>query len=88
MRFVCPFPRPPCDHSWQTPRFPQATNRKNLRRTVEVGVYRIPLAIQQAAMGIDWMRLDELSEAIPPAYTEWIGERLMATLTVEQEAVA
>lgn len=83
-----PMLAPPCDHSWQTPRFPQATNRKNLRRTVEVGVYRIPLAVQQKAMGIDWMRLDELSEAIPPAYTEWIGERLMAALSVDREAVA
>lgn len=71
-----PMLAPPCDHGWQTPRFPQATNRRNLRRTVEVGVYRIPLAVQQKAMGIDWMRLDELSEAIPPAYTEWIGRQL------------
>ncbi len=44
---------PPCDHSWQTPRFPCATNRTNLRRTVEVGVWRIPLEVQQQAMGID-----------------------------------
>lgn len=71
---------PPCDHAWQTPRFPQATNRKNLRRTVEVGVYRIPLAVQQKAMGIDWMKLDELSEAIPPAYTEWVGQHLLAAV--------
>lgn len=27
------------------------------------------------AMGIDWMNRDELSEAIPPAYTEWIGRQ-------------
>lgn len=71
---------PPCDHEWQTPRFPQATNRKNLRSTVEVGVWRIPLAVQQAAMGIDWMSRKELSQAIPPAYTEWIGRRLIKTL--------
>jgi DNA (cytosine-5)-methyltransferase 1 len=32
------------------------------------------------AMGIDWMTRDELSEAIPPAYTEWIGRHLMAAL--------
>lgn len=67
-----------CDHSWQTPRFPQATNRKNLRRTVEVGVWRIPLEVQQRAMGIDWMELEELSEAIPPAYTEYIGRHMLA----------
>jgi len=29
-------------------------------------------------MGIDWMTRDELSEAIPPAYTEHIGGQLMA----------
>lgn len=67
---------PPCDHGWQTPRFTPASNRTNLRRTVEVGVYRIPLAVQQEAMGIDWMRLGELSQAVPPAYTEHIGYQL------------
>lgn len=79
---------PPCDHGWQTPRFPQATNRKNLRRTVEVGVYRIPLATQQKAMGIDWMKLDELSEAIPPAYTEWVGQYLLTAVERAKEAAA
>jgi DNA (cytosine-5)-methyltransferase 1 len=36
------------------------------------------------AMGIDWMTRDELKEAIPPAYTEWIGRHLMAA--IEQAA--
>ena len=30
------------------------------------------------AMGISWMTRDELNEAIPPAYTEWIGRQLLA----------
>jgi DNA (cytosine-5)-methyltransferase 1 len=32
------------------------------------------------AMGIDWMTRDELAQAIPPAYTEYIGYQLLAAL--------
>lgn len=36
------------------------------------------LANKLDAMGIDWMRSHhEVNEAIPPAYTRWIGERLL-----------
>jgi DNA (cytosine-5)-methyltransferase 1 len=34
------------------------------------------------AMGIDWMTKEGLKEAIPPAYTEWIGKQLRAVLEV------
>jgi DNA (cytosine-5)-methyltransferase 1 len=78
---------PPCDHGMWTPRFPQATNRKNKRKTVEVGVYRIPLATQQRAMGIDWMKLHELSQAIPPAYSEHIARQFLAQCVVVRQKV-
>lgn len=38
---------------------------------------RFTMAEKKAASGIDWMTGDELTEAIPPAYTKFIGERLM-----------
>jgi DNA (cytosine-5)-methyltransferase 1 len=38
------------------------------------------------AMGIDWMRGKELNEAIPPAYTEYIGRQLMEHISLTQAA--
>ena len=32
------------------------------------------------AMGIDWMTREEIKQAIPPAYTEYIGKYLMGML--------
>jgi len=75
----CP-PQMKCRHELQAPRFAQATNRANLRRTVEVGVWRIPLDVQRRAMGIDWMPLDRLSQAIPPAYSRWLARTWRSSL--------
>lgn len=36
----------------------------------------------KAAMGIDWMTGKELAQAIPPAYTEYIGQRLIQAIEV------
>lgn len=32
------------------------------------------------AMGIEWMSMKELAQAIPPAYTEWIGKQIVEHL--------
>lgn len=50
--------------------------------TGDVGTYVGP-----EAMGIDWMSGNELSEAIPPPYTELIGRQLIAHVEA-QEVVA
>ena len=74
-----PVMQPPCRHDLQRGSFPQATNRMNRRRTVEVGVYRIPLDVQRRAMGIDWMTLAELSQAVPPAYSRYLAEQFLVS---------
>ncbi len=38
------------------------------------------VAHAREAMGIDWMVASELAQAIPPAYTEYIGKQLLETL--------
>jgi DNA (cytosine-5)-methyltransferase 1 len=72
-----PVAQPKCQHKVWTRRFPNSTNRSNLRYTVEVGVWRIPLEVQQAAMGIDWMSKERLSQAIPPAYSKFLAEEAL-----------
>lgn len=81
--FECSFPAwgVACAHGqnrWN-PDYGHSTGRKR-RRVPVVGEWRVPKALQDEAMGIDWMTLEELTEAIPPAYTEWIGTQLFAAL--------
>jgi DNA (cytosine-5)-methyltransferase 1 len=38
----------------------------------------------QAAMGIDWMGMRGLSQAVPPAYSEFIGRQVLALLEDQQ----
>ena len=54
-------------------------NRKTHRPREAVDVIRW-------AMGIDWMTQSELTEAIPPAYTDYLGRHLLARLMANRTA--
>lgn len=75
-----------CDHSWWSPIFFQNDyGRKDTKSNV-VAVYgssrfKNDYLLRCAAMGISWMNIKELSQAIPPAYTEWIGKQLISKLS-------
>ena len=52
------------------------------RRMVEVATVHENIVLWQQLMGIDWTDdAHELSESIPPAYTEYIGKYLLEALT-------
>lgn len=77
----------PCDHGWQIPRFRSLAiaNVRAGKLASVVGVhghinYVGEYALRCAAMGVDWLPNDELVEAIPPAYTAWIGAQLRRVL--------
>jgi DNA (cytosine-5)-methyltransferase 1 len=55
-------------------------NKSRDRRRANGGSKDFPNEDAKMAMGIDWMTRAELSQAIPPAYTEWIGKQLIRAL--------
>lgn len=84
--------RPPCGHHWKS-RTNTVLSHGGNGGSRTVGVYGhsgghsirdntqgFSKEERQQAMGIDWMLGDELAQAIPPAYTEFIGKRLLEIL--------
>jgi len=64
---------PPCRHDFMPLVLTTAgSNSRAIRTGVIKSVKNAP-----AAYGIDWMTAEELKEAIPPAYTEYIGLQLL-----------
>lgn len=83
----------PCDHRGQAARSPgYPVKRYHSGRPVVtvspvVGVFGRgqglgpgEIELWKRAMGIGWMTRDEMREAIPPAYTQWLGEQAIAVI--------
>lgn len=64
---------PPCDHRGRQAVGVYGHGRWDNATNPDRGGYQGSKAECAEAMGIDWMTLRELTQAIPPAMTEWIG---------------
>ncbi len=64
----------PCDHS-RLPVLITGTTRRKIG-----GRFEYTVAQCRQAADLHWMTRKELDEAIPPAYTQWIGERLLEAI--------
>jgi DNA (cytosine-5)-methyltransferase 1 len=86
-------PAPSCRHAEQnaaSPWYPVRRYHSGVPVTIRspvIGVYgggkgmgAGEVNLWRRAMGIAWMTRDELAQAIPPAYTRWLGARLVGHL--------
>ncbi|MEU8182543.1 DNA cytosine methyltransferase [Micromonospora sp. NPDC049047] len=69
----------PCWHDRQAPPVPVygSYGQRSGRKRVVDGETSPNTEEARAAMGIDWMPWPNLTQAIPPTYTHWIGVQLM-----------
>ena len=87
-KFECSFP------AWAPPHPPHTAPQVKMGRPVRQGDFIqvvgnfSNVAYARQAMGIDWMSRDGLRESIPPAYTEHLGNQMIAHLTACQDIAA
>ena len=74
--FEAPHLRPPPPRQAKMGRLPKPGE------AIQVVGHVSDIKAAREAMGIDWMTRDELAEAIPPAYTEFIGFYLLGEVNL------
>jgi len=75
-----PFLTPPCQHIGEPVGVYGHGGGQSSTRASGNGVHRGYMGTKserEQAMGVDWMNQMELSEAVPPAYTEWLGNHVL-----------
>ena len=74
---------PPCDHSYPvTGVYGHPHGRGGAWRNGKKPMLPSDLETWRRGMGIDWMLAREITQASPPAYTEFIGRQLLAAMEI------
>jgi DNA (cytosine-5)-methyltransferase 1 len=69
-----------CNHSYAMPASKGEYHTLDKQPFITAVGHNFQAASGRIAMQIDWMTRDEMAQAIPPAYTEWIGRQLLAAI--------
>lgn len=84
LSFPIAFLAPPCRHDLN----PALLDRKLIQVSGQSSqvidgrrVRKNSVAEKREAMGIDWMTVDEITQAIPPAYSHFLGLQVIAALS-------
>ena len=71
-----------CSHQFKMPASKGQYHELNGTNFITCVGHNFKASDGRIAMGIDWMTRAELSQAIPPAYTEYIGRQLLQHIEV------
>lgn len=71
------FPPLMCNHNGKTLSHRGISSFERGAKFISVAGHNFKIADAKIAMQIDWMGQAEIKEAIPPAYTKWLGEQML-----------
>jgi len=77
----------PTVHPWHIARCTIVGQRHQPGEFMTVTGHFRDLPVARKAMGIDWMKRSELAQAIPPAYSEYIGRQILGSATLTDTTI-
>lgn len=69
-----------CNHSFSMPKSKGEYHTLDSRDFITCAGHNFQASSGKIALGINWMTRDEMAQAIPPAYTEFIGAHLLKVI--------